>query len=139
MIWTQRRMDELRNLWNTKLSASQIGKRMGISKGSVISKVHRMGLKSRRAPVTASKKVRGQPTGHRHAPLPKMWRGVYEAVMGLQSDSCRYPIGEPDQEGFRFCMGLAIKGGVYCHEHKTLCWETSKPPTLGAGKRRKSG
>jgi GcrA cell cycle regulator len=135
MIWTQKRMDELRGLWHTELSASQIGKRMGISKGAVISKVHRMGLKSRKIAVVAAKKVRGQTTGHRHAPLPKMWRGVYEAVMALQHNSCRYPIGEPDQAGFRFCMHVTIKGGVYCTEHKNLCWEKAKP--LATGKRQK--
>jgi len=133
MIWTQRRVEELRTLWNTELSASQIGKRLGVSKGAIISKSRRMGLKSRRVVVQPVKQVRGQLTGHKYAPLPVLWQGVLDAVLNLKPDSCRYPIGDPVQAGFRFCSAKT-DGKVYCPEHHALCILPSKYPTGGSGK-----
>ena len=50
--WTPDRCDQLRELWATGMSASAIAKEMqGITRNSVISKAHRMGLPRRGSPI----------------------------------------------------------------------------------------
>ena len=60
--WTAERVEELTKLWATGLSASEIGRRLGITKNAVVGKVRRLDLAMRRAPAPPKKK-----TQHCHA------------------------------------------------------------------------
>ena len=52
MSWTDERIETLRKLWETGLTASQIADELGgVSRNAVIGKAHRLGLKSRPSPV----------------------------------------------------------------------------------------
>lgn len=51
MSWTDERIQELTSLWQEGLSASEIGKRMGVSKNSIVGKAHRLNLPSRPSPI----------------------------------------------------------------------------------------
>ncbi len=54
MAWTDERIDQLKNLWEKGLTASQIAEELGgVSRNAVIGKAHRLGLKSRPSPVKA--------------------------------------------------------------------------------------
>ena len=54
MSWTDERIDNLRNMWDKGLTASQIAEELGgVSRNAVIGKAHRLGLKSRPSPVKA--------------------------------------------------------------------------------------
>lgn len=44
-------------------------------------------------------------------------KDTFNAVLGLVSDSCRWPVGHPGLEGFRFCRRKACKGKTYCQKH----------------------
>jgi hypothetical protein len=44
VAWNPERLAQLRSLWATGLSASQIGDRIGISRNAVLGKIHRLGL-----------------------------------------------------------------------------------------------
>ena len=55
MSWTQDRVDTLTKLWAEGLSASEIGRRMEVSKNAVIGKAHRLGLPSRPSPIKRSR------------------------------------------------------------------------------------
>ena len=58
MSWTDERIEQLRNMWEKGLTASQIADELGgVSRNAVIGKAHRLGLKSRPSPVTATDKV----------------------------------------------------------------------------------
>jgi len=39
------------------------------------------------------------------------------AVMALKFGSCRWPLGHPRAEGFRFCCAARAAGEPYCAEH----------------------
>lgn len=41
------------------------------------------------------------------------------AVLGLQANACKWPIGEPREPDFKFCCKAAVAREVYCEEH---CW-----------------
>ncbi|SDF88190.1 GcrA cell cycle regulator [Limimonas halophila] len=51
MSWTDERIDELTRLWQAGHSASDIGKRLGVSKNAVVGKAHRLKLPSRPSPI----------------------------------------------------------------------------------------
>lgn len=54
MAWTDERIEQLKNLWEKGLTASQIADELGgVSRNAVIGKAHRLGLKSRPSPVKA--------------------------------------------------------------------------------------
>ena len=55
MSWTDERIEQLRNMWEKGLTASQIADELGgVSRNAVIGKAHRLGLKSRPSPVKAT-------------------------------------------------------------------------------------
>jgi GcrA cell cycle regulator len=58
--WTEERLATLRAEWATGAPTAEIGRRMGIKKGAVIGKAHRMRLPAREAPANiVSPKSRG--------------------------------------------------------------------------------
>jgi len=50
--WNAERVEELTKLWATGLSASEIGRKLGITKNAVVGKVRRLDLAMRRQPAT---------------------------------------------------------------------------------------
>lgn len=52
MAWTDERIDQLKNMWEKGLTASQIAEELGgVSRNAVIGKAHRLGLQARPSPV----------------------------------------------------------------------------------------
>ena len=50
MAWTDERVEQLKDMWNEGMSASQIAKALGgVTRNAVIGKVHRLGLSNRGA------------------------------------------------------------------------------------------
>ncbi|MDZ3830839.1 MAG: GcrA family cell cycle regulator [Sphingopyxis sp.] len=75
MSWTDERIEQLRNMWEKGLTASQIADELGgVSRNAVIGKAHRLGLKSRPSPVKAADKVKpakaAAPAAPKAAPPP---------------------------------------------------------------------
>lgn len=46
--WTPERLEQLTLLWDKGATAATIGRRIGVTKGAVIGKVHRLGLVPRK-------------------------------------------------------------------------------------------
>lgn len=106
--WTPERVAELTKLWATGLSASEIGRRMGITKNAVVGKVRRLDLTMRRAP----------------AP-PKRLPSVV-TLDRLSANMCSWPQGEPGTDEFRFCGEPALPGKPYCASHCALAYVPAK-------------
>lgn len=51
MEWTEKLVEQLKQLWTDGLSTAEIGRRLGITKNAVIGKAHRLGLPSRPSPI----------------------------------------------------------------------------------------
>jgi len=52
MAWTDERIEQLRQMWQAGMTASQIAEALtGVSRNAVIGKAHRLGLESRPSPV----------------------------------------------------------------------------------------
>lgn len=51
MAWTDEMVEDLRKMWHEGLTTGEIGKRLGVSKNSIVGKVHRLGLSGRPSPI----------------------------------------------------------------------------------------
>lgn len=71
MSWTDERIQELTRLWQAGLSASDIGKRLGMSKNAVVGKAHRLKLPSRPSPIKHTAALQPPQTGGTGGKAPK--------------------------------------------------------------------
>ena len=44
------------------------------------------------------------------------------ALVGVGARECRYPYGDPDKPGFRFCRHPRHGDGPYCLHHARICY-----------------
>ena len=51
-VWTDERLEKLKELWMQGLSISQIGEALGVSRNAIAGKAHRMGLPKRPSPIS---------------------------------------------------------------------------------------
>lgn len=51
MAWTDEMVDQLKAMWIEGTTTGEIGKRLGVSKNSIVGKVHRLGLSGRPSPI----------------------------------------------------------------------------------------
>lgn len=51
MAWTDDMIDKLTKLWQKGLTTNEIAKELGVSKNSIVGKVHRLNLTSRPSPI----------------------------------------------------------------------------------------
>jgi GcrA cell cycle regulator len=144
--WTDARIAELKELWFEGFSASECGKKLGVSRNSVIGKIHRLGLTdsdrkrrvtSMRNPRTAAAQLlkteqevsneatRGcqaeiSPKTVRFSPMAPFTLSLLE----LKPGQCRWPEG--DRAPYRFCGAEQVFGSSYCEEHRRLSMPGSK-------------
>ena len=83
MSWTDERIEQLRQMWERGMTASQIAEELGgVSRNAVIGKAHRLGLQSRPSPVKAAadSSKAGGAAAARKAPAPKVEAAPAEEV-----------------------------------------------------------
>ena len=122
MSWTDERVEELKRLWESGKSASEIGKILSVSKNSVVGKAHRLKLQSRPSPIRrapaakpkaeAPKPVAKPPVEVALPPAPPPQSGVK-----TKGPKCLWPIGDPGDDDFHFCEAPAVPSKPYCAEH----------------------
>ena len=67
MSWTEERIDTLKKMWDSGMTATQIAEELGgVSRNAVIGKAHRLGLQSRPSPVKSN-----EPKAEAAAPAPR--------------------------------------------------------------------
>ena len=108
MVWTEDKIKKLKKMWQAGKPTAEIAKTLGMSKNSIIGKVHRLNLKVRPSPIkTDAVKPKKTP------------QKVVEKVglMDLKLNTCRWPIGDPKDEDFHFCGEQTVTGKPYCLAH----------------------
>jgi len=48
-------------------------------------------------------------------------------MAAMRPDQCRWPIGDPDSEGFHFCGAPVFVGKPYCYEHCKVAYQFQQP------------
>jgi GcrA cell cycle regulator len=137
--WTDPRTERLKQLWADGRSASEIAALLGeVTRNAVIGKVHRLGLAGRatRQPRRSSpRRDRSgrvemrraparfvRPTAPLMPPPPPPVAALMLPLRQLRADQCRYPIGDPQEEGFGFCGCKKAPGIPYCEHHADIAY-----------------
>src|ERR1700733_10421343 len=69
--WTDDTIRELRQLWSEGHSTAEIGRRMGVTKNTVVGKAHRLDLPARPSPIRPGGSAR-PPSALRRQPVPRL-------------------------------------------------------------------
>lgn len=140
-VWTPQNAAELIRLWNTGTTSSVLAEKFGVSRGSIMGKVHRMKLEPH---IQITRKKATRATRHLKPPPPKRMPNAAEiqeqkngvknsvvsnAVLMLTDTTCRWPIGALEDPAFRFCLEPRNAHTPYCAEHTAL--GLVKPLTVG--------
>jgi GcrA cell cycle regulator len=144
MVWDEERDTILRRLASEGLSGTKIGAEMGISKGAVIGRANRIGVKvgkprSRAGVPNSTPRPRRPKSSLRNFVVPQARRSaipqieidplvqkliaesttsagsLVDALLRLRHCQCRYPLLNNE-----FCEKDAIIGSSYCAEHLQL-------------------
>lgn len=62
MVWTDEAVEELKRMWDRGMTTGQIAKALGVTKNSIIGKVHRLCLTARPSPIKKASVSSDKPT-----------------------------------------------------------------------------
>src|SRR6056300_1714892 len=102
-VWTDERLEKLKELWTQGLSISQIGDALGVSRNAIAGKAHRMGLPKRPSPISKAAAEVKKPAKPK-APAEPVNLPLRLELRKLQwsRSKCCWPTGDPKLNGFTF-------------------------------------
>ena len=140
MSWTEEKVAKLKELWGKGNTASQIAEIIGgISRNAVIGKAHRLNLsakiKTRTATYnqsfnnsTSEKNIQISKKGRRSKFKSLIIEKDFEPenpkqLEELDENSCKWPIGHPNEKSFYFCGRSSLKDFSYCKLHLLYAYQ----------------
>ncbi len=133
MSWTSEKVEKLKELWSKGHTASQIAELLGdTTRNAVIGKAHRLNLEAR-APSKQSNTTRTRENKQviKRSPAPMSRKAKFQSILldknfeaenpksleELTEDTCKWPIGHPNEEKFYFCGRKPEGDFPYCKLH----------------------
>ncbi|MBE6445140.1 MAG: hypothetical protein E7019_03670 [Alphaproteobacteria bacterium] len=71
MAWTDEMIEQLKKMWDEGLTTGEIGRRLNVSKNSIVGKVHRLGLSGRPSPIKKKDQTSETPKSEKKQSAPK--------------------------------------------------------------------
>ena len=133
MSWTSEKVEKLKELWSKGRTASQIAEALGdTTRNAVIGKAHRLNLEARapsKQSSSSKSKENSQTTKRSTAPMSRKAR--FQSILldknfeaenpksleELTEETCKWPIGHPNEEKFYFCGRKPVEDFSYCKLH----------------------
>ena len=141
MSWNEEKTEKLKKLWAEGHTASQIARMLGdsISRNAVIGKAHRLNLAGRTqsrmisSPKINNSQYQKKPNLQRRIRRPRGLRAIViekdfepenpKQLEELDENSCKWPIGHPDEKSFYFCGRSSLKDFSYCKLHLLYAYQ----------------
>lgn len=107
MAWTDEMVEQLKKMWKDGLTTGEIGKRLNVSKNSIVGKVHRLGLSGRPSPIkkkedaAPQKPAAEKPLEKKAAPTPHPSKEVAKepaAPKKVVADKAKEEVELPEEE-----------------------------------------
>ena len=139
MSWNDEKVAKLKELWGKGSTASQIAEIIGgISRNAVIGKAHRLNLSAKIKTRTANSNHNLKTSAENN--LDKLKRGRRSKFKSLiiekdfepenpkqleelDENSCKWPIGHPNEKSFYFCGRTSLKDFSYCKLHLLYAYQ----------------
>ena len=139
MSWDAEKITKLKELWGSGKTASQIAEIIGdMSRNAVIGKAHRLNLSAKIRPrTTKSNQNYENNLDKKNIKTAQGGRGRFKSLIiekdfepenpkqleDLSEDSCKWPIGHPDEKIFYFCGRSSLKDFSYCKLHLLYAYQ----------------
>ena len=139
MGWTDEKVNKLKELWGKGNTASQIAEIIGgLSRNAIIGKAHRLNLSAKIKTRTATsnhfyensveskipKNKRGRKSKFKSLIIEKDFEPENpKQLEELDENSCKWPIGHPDEKDFYFCGRSSLKDFSYCKLHLLYAYQ----------------
>ena len=139
MSWNDEKVAKLKELWGKGSTASQIAEILGnVSRNAVIGKAHRLNLsakiKTRTATsnrsfedsmeVKAVKSNKERKNRFKSLIIEKDFEPESpKQLEELDENSCKWPIGHPNEKSFYFCGRSSLKDFSYCKLHLLYAYQ----------------
>ena len=139
MSWTEEKVAKLKELWGKGKTANQIAEIIGgISRNAVIGKAHRLNLSAKIKTRTATtnqnfensqdnkntKSNKGRKNRFKSLIIEKDFEPENpKQLEELDENSCKWPIGHPNEKSFYFCGRTSLKDFSYCKLHLLYAYQ----------------
>ena len=132
MSWTEEKVAKLKELWSKGHTASQIAEALGdTTRNAVIGKAHRLNLEARAPSKQSSQSSTSVNRTVRRGSAPISRKAKFQSILldknfepenpksleELTDQTCKWPIGHPNEEKFYFCGRKPEGEFPYCKLH----------------------